>query len=268
MMATSGDLIQTLASVSGIPQATILTYYRSLREAGLVTKGGRGPSAARMKSRDAALLLIAAGGARSEKEPAKKIVQDFMDVFVAHTAQNTPIPIEGRPGVFESNWVEDDCGIWKFPNLAIPSLQGLGAQHSIIDALTALLDDAMAGAFDVAPHFMELTFYGPEPRAALEVSFVGGYTEQGVYLLTTRIENATTDSQTVESDLLFRYGGGDCEMSRRFTHRTIHKIAKLLASNDDRFRGAMSAAERSFERSPTSALDAAYLNALRGEGNQ
>jgi hypothetical protein len=58
-MATSGELIGGFAEVLKISEAEVGFYYRNLREAGLMTRGGRGRSAPPMTSLDLARLLIA-----------------------------------------------------------------------------------------------------------------------------------------------------------------------------------------------------------------
>ena len=64
-MATPGQLVQVMADILGIPKATVTQYDRVLAEKGLRSKGGRGTSAARVTSRDAANLLIALAHLRS-----------------------------------------------------------------------------------------------------------------------------------------------------------------------------------------------------------
>src|SRR5262249_45073855 len=51
-----------------LPTATVTSYYRVLRQAGLVTKRGRGRSAAKMSAEDVAKLLITLMGADSLEE--------------------------------------------------------------------------------------------------------------------------------------------------------------------------------------------------------
>jgi len=61
-MATPGQLVETTAAILGIPQPTIALFDRVLAEHGLRSKGGRGRSAAKVNSRDAANLVIAVIG--------------------------------------------------------------------------------------------------------------------------------------------------------------------------------------------------------------
>ena len=58
-MATPGQLVKAMADTLGISKATVTQYDRVLAEKGLRSRGGRGTSAARITSRDAANLLIA-----------------------------------------------------------------------------------------------------------------------------------------------------------------------------------------------------------------
>lgn len=63
-MALLSQLVGVLAQVTGDPEPGMVVLARSLREAGYITTGGRGRSAAHMTERDAAamLLAVAAGG--------------------------------------------------------------------------------------------------------------------------------------------------------------------------------------------------------------
>jgi hypothetical protein len=58
-MATPGKLIDITAQALGLSPATVGQYYRSLREEGAVTRGGRGRSAPQSTYLDASRLLIA-----------------------------------------------------------------------------------------------------------------------------------------------------------------------------------------------------------------
>ncbi|MEH2480197.1 hypothetical protein V1282_003554 [Nitrobacteraceae bacterium AZCC 2146] len=58
-MASSGDLARALALVLGLPEASIATVMRALRNDNMITMKGRGTSAAAMTSTDAAVVLTA-----------------------------------------------------------------------------------------------------------------------------------------------------------------------------------------------------------------
>lgn len=54
----SRDLVSAVAIVSGLPAETVEQHYRRLHAKDLITKGGRGRSAAHMKPRDATRVLF------------------------------------------------------------------------------------------------------------------------------------------------------------------------------------------------------------------
>jgi hypothetical protein len=58
-MARLSDLVASVADATGETTASVTVIARYLREAGLITTGGRGLSAARMTSHDLASLLLA-----------------------------------------------------------------------------------------------------------------------------------------------------------------------------------------------------------------
>jgi hypothetical protein len=100
-----------VAEVLGIRPTTTASHVRNLREAGLLTKTGRGITGAHMTPRDAAHLLIAANCSQD--------VQDSVETVRRY---------------------------WKLPNIggavmeeSFPALAALGHQHSFADALAALL---------------------------------------------------------------------------------------------------------------------------------
>jgi hypothetical protein len=58
-MASSGRLSQALAAALGLPDSSGLVAIQALRAADMITKGGRGTSAAEMTKEDAAVVLTA-----------------------------------------------------------------------------------------------------------------------------------------------------------------------------------------------------------------
>ena len=61
-MALLSDLVRVVAKVEGLEEVSVGIFARHAREAGLISQGGRGRSAAQMTVRDAANLLIAVNG--------------------------------------------------------------------------------------------------------------------------------------------------------------------------------------------------------------
>jgi hypothetical protein len=70
-MATLTELGKVISEVEGIDPARVAWIGRSLREAGLISKHGRGPSAAHMGWTDAANVLIGVNAARNAANAAK-----------------------------------------------------------------------------------------------------------------------------------------------------------------------------------------------------
>jgi hypothetical protein len=70
-MATLSQLVDTIADVEGIDPATAKLVARYIREAGLITTGGRGLSAAPMDFHDAANLLIGMNAATKAADAAR-----------------------------------------------------------------------------------------------------------------------------------------------------------------------------------------------------
>jgi hypothetical protein len=72
-MATLTELVETVANVEGLDSASVRLIARLVREAGLVTTGGRGPSAGQMTVKDAANLLIAVNATGKVQEAAQTV---------------------------------------------------------------------------------------------------------------------------------------------------------------------------------------------------
>jgi hypothetical protein len=73
LMANLSDLVQALANLTEVPEATIFAYGRFAREKGLIAQKGRGRGAAKMELEDAANLLIALGGTAVTREAGDAI---------------------------------------------------------------------------------------------------------------------------------------------------------------------------------------------------
>lgn len=251
MANTPGELIKVVASATGVAEATVTTYHRSLREAGLVTKGGRGTSAARPTSQDAARVLIAVGGSRFEKQAADRIVQEFEKVVANYRVASRA----SGSGEFEA-WlenkdgdVEEETGTWSFRfgemEFDIPFLTELSARHTVADALATIITCAIQEGFTgairkAAPHCrpafgVEVSFHGPRPAASIAINLIGisdegafNYTEEMTYHLTDLVDVADGLGQAVEDKLNGEFGDGDLSIQRGFSHRTICAVADLM----------------------------------------
>ena len=159
-MATPGQLVHTVSKVLGIPQATVVQYDRNLVEAGLRTKGGRGLSAARVTSQDAASLLIAIAGAPISGATVKE-TQATWTRFAPLRAIKV-----GKPTTFS-----------RLSRSNFPTLGKLGRGHSFHEAIAAVIDSIVAGEFRPwTSAYVSLD--SPSPHATISVNqnmiFTGG----------------------------------------------------------------------------------------------
>ena len=72
-MATLTELVETIAEVEDMDPATVGLMARYIREDGLITMRGRGPSAAKMSLTDAANLLIGVNATSSAANVARSV---------------------------------------------------------------------------------------------------------------------------------------------------------------------------------------------------
>jgi hypothetical protein len=75
-MAKLSDAVSVLARVSGRPEHEVAIHARRAREAGLIVQGGRGNSAADVRVRDLANLLLTFNGAEYAKD-AKQTIKRY-----------------------------------------------------------------------------------------------------------------------------------------------------------------------------------------------
>ncbi|WP_162596162.1 hypothetical protein [Methylobacterium sp. 17Sr1-1] len=72
-MALLSDLVRTVAAVEGMDEVSVGIYARAAREAGFISQGGRGRSAAKMSVIDAVNLIIAVNGCALAKDVPNSI---------------------------------------------------------------------------------------------------------------------------------------------------------------------------------------------------
>lgn len=155
-MATPGQLVQVMADTLGISKATVTQYDRMLAEKGLRSSGGRGTSAARITSRDAANLLIALAASPILGLSAKNAA--------ANCEAYASLPVLGGDLSTRKN----------FAKFGLPTLADLPKWHSFGEALSALIDAAARGEVFKLPggkphslkRLFEVRFMGPSPRRA------------------------------------------------------------------------------------------------------
>jgi hypothetical protein len=202
-MATPGELVHTIATVLGIPEATVVQMDRNLLAAGLRTKAGRGPSAAQVTSHDAANLLIAIGGAPITGASVKES---------RRTCE--------RYRLLRAYGVKIKLGSFSRLKSRLPTLGRLPDKHSFGDAIAALIDSIAAGEFGFPkepfhyPH-VSVRFDGPFPEGSIVVEFPG-----------RRVQLSYRETEEWRLDEV------DFEQQRRFGFATLSEVAKILRHQD------------------------------------
>lgn len=85
-MANFNQLVRVIAEIEGLDEMTVSGIGQYARDAGLITKGGRGRSAATMTARDAANLLIGVNATGKAKDAAEAIAAYRALVLTEDTA--------------------------------------------------------------------------------------------------------------------------------------------------------------------------------------
>lgn len=196
-MATSTELTKRMASALGVPEPTVALQMRLIREAGMMTQGGRGRSAAHMTAGDAAALLIAVVGAISPKDSVEA-VRSYGSIKV--TTSELP------PGSF-------------------PEFDALGEVHSFAEGIAAIIQASVSRDItegDVRYIWVELFW----PWSACKVSFIVDEELQWIVQYGGTIE-VKPGGTGIRFTSPYRVAG-DLKQTRRFTQETIISIAKLL----------------------------------------
>lgn len=118
-MASPKELVAVVADVAGLPEGTVTQHDRNLSLAGLRSMGGRGRAVAQVTPRDAAHLLIAIIAAQNVKDSARAVQR--------HGQMRLDEP-------------------WSLPFLPIPELLALPAGHTLVAAVTALIEAGISGS--------------------------------------------------------------------------------------------------------------------------
>lgn len=229
-MASSTELVEAIARSLVIPAPTVALHFRNLREAGHIETAGRGRNATKMKPCDAAYLLLATIGSRNVKDSADLVV---------------------RPGSLVS-----DSGVWTTNFIAIPQLNALPADHSFVEALTALIESAASGdleaaamqleegpvdlVHDLSPSLnIEVTIYGPTPRGAIQLEEIVTDSEGRHYRYKDNVDRHFYGNRRVgekKGNLAWidvarpKEMDSDLRTSATFTHRTIAAVGQLLSA--------------------------------------
>ena len=221
-MAKLSGLIPVVAGVLDVPEKTVAIYARHLRQARLITTGGRGPGSAEMTAHDCANLLIAIMGGNYAKDAAETVAR--------YRSIVTGVPWE-------------KC---QLPQLPLPALKELSEHHGFGEALDALIVSAKDGSLEVAldaasrkiiearmsiaPR-LEVTVYGPLPVAKISIR-ASKWEEDLTYTLpipwTTVGNTPEIDVAKLTEEAEKEGPRGDLEQSRRISARTILALGHFL----------------------------------------
>jgi hypothetical protein len=210
-MATPAQLMETISATTGVPLATVIDIDRKLVKAGLRTKGGRGFSAARMTSLDAAHLLTAMLGAAQSNEAALAVER------YSRTRVDKESSSEGLFGTAD-----------------LDDLAALPARHRFTDALAAVISSAAGGALkkimgdscgDRVPS-IEVFAFARVTRGRIRIAGLPNQLTASIEYVPIRGAASSKTGIT-----------GDLEQSRRLTERTILPVATLLSQEDGHERG-------------------------------
>lgn len=226
-MARPSDVVRVISQSLVIPEPTVTLHSRNLKEAGLRVVSQRGRGAGSMGSRDAAHLLLAAAGATHPKDSI------------------APVMRQGR--------MISRAGTWKLPFLTVPEMEALSPDHTLAEAVAALIDSGVSGSLARAAS----AAYGGEvdlawdrdTGLAIGVALIGPIPSARITiaLLEQDDEGVTTESASDREVHLYNHyagdGGGnlssvdqptldeansDLHTERTFTHRSIMRVADLL----------------------------------------
>jgi hypothetical protein len=185
---------------------------RNIREAGILTQGGRGRSAAVMTAADAAHLLIASVASTGPK--------DSVEVSKAYSRI-----LRG-----------------KYPRWEPPLIKGIDTlppRHTFGEAFIGLIESAIQGDFHISNDFdaVVLTFFWPWQSARID------YYRPNIQRMQ---EQMLQRDYELDAPFTINYGNwfilaknrapipppgfanGDLQQERKITHRTILAVAKCL----------------------------------------
>jgi hypothetical protein len=193
-VARSTQLGDCIAGVLGIRPTTVASHVRNLREAGLLTKTGRGITGAHMTPLDGARLLIAA--------TCSQDVQDSVETLHRY-GKLTHL---GKA-------VQEDT---------FPTLSALGDHHSFAAALATLLDGPSVRLLADDPKSVVLvTFNHPIHEVLLEVSTHGW-----------EIEREYKRPWPGKKPSPNQVNLGDRQIRYSFSEKTIFTVGNLIRGED------------------------------------
>ncbi|WP_145690052.1 hypothetical protein [Azospirillum brasilense] len=224
-MARLSDLVTKTSVVLGISEPTVAMHARHLREGGLISKSGRGASAARMSALDAARMLISFLCTDIAKNSAE-VVRDFGSLVLLYKAdelgeETSKDPIKDKFGA-----ASDDI----FERTLANILDAMGGEEH-----DPYMDGGMLNFCHMEIRFKEFIqtisiscggidyFYGPTEEREFIESLVAS---QDKYIVdeVSRIKSA--------EELSVKYNRG-LRIERSVLSYELKRLADLIADRDD-----------------------------------
>lgn len=211
-MASPGELVVAIAETMGFSEATVLVHDRALRAAGFRSTKGRGWSAAKVTTRDAANLLTALLGSWQSR--------DAVDSVLRYAKTRVDEVRSSKDG---------------YRSIHLAELSALPPNHSFVRALEALLISAASGALAellaktgaTVPR-IEISAQTPGTLGAIRLSGMPNGRTASVHYIPSTPPNSTRARREWKVRVRNRLRGGDMQQSRRVTEETILRVAKLL----------------------------------------
>lgn len=250
-MPSPGELQKKVAATLGVEDTEAATTWRVLREAGLVTKGGRGRSAAQVTPRDAATLIFAICGSTTIKDAPAYIARMDTSRGCGHRVMDWAPTGEGKIGSGKNPL----SPAWELERLHINSVTGLPTAHSALDVLEGFLIWAGGLRYNIDPaeenpeppklvakHLsVSVTFEIPDEITRFKLACVDAddqeYFEEQFYAPSG---NYYYDGRNLTEDAIARIEAdghpvrrGDMETERRFSIHTLGEVGRFLAGIGD-----------------------------------
>ena len=196
-MATSGILIDEASRLLGLPRNAVALPWRVLREAGEVSKAGRGPSAAKVMVSDAAKLLIAV----CSEAPLKSTLETFR-----------------LYGSMRSDVLA------KSGDISLHSYPRLPCDHTLVEGISVLLSDLSdPESKGISGTSIRIEFEGPFPQA-----FIKMRNDRRVLEVFYAI-----DETSMSRDCPQQYAAlldADLRYTRSFGARTLFHLSRLIGA--------------------------------------
>ncbi len=216
-MAKLSDLIPAAAKVMGLPEKTVGLYARMLREAKLISSGGRGPGAADMNAGDCANLLLAIMGSEHVKDAA--IAARLCSTLILDNASFIGEAQEGQI----ANWRPIP------PGLRFLNQPGKEFWQALVELFERARDGRLQEAFvTFACPMMRIEVATPVPHAIISISDVVEDDTVNVFFGDFKVDHNAHEKALSYIDCMNERA--DFRTIHEVSHRTILALGEMLRS--------------------------------------